>query len=98
MRNRAGGITRGIDENRSSRRLVESCDRRRKEKVASMTSRNAFAIALAATLLMATGAQAQSYPPDIQAPRTQDVQSPRGDNEDLQAPRGANRDVQTPRG
>jgi hypothetical protein len=65
-----------------------------------MTSRNAFATALAATLLMATGAQAQSYPPreDVQAPRTQDVQSPRGDNEDLQAPRGSHRDVQTPRG
>ena len=65
-----------------------------------MTRRNAFAVALFATLLTATGAQAQSYPPDddTQAPRAQDVQSLRGHNEDLQAPRGDNDDLQAPRG
>jgi len=65
-----------------------------------MTRRNAFAVALFATLLTATGAQAQSYPPgdDTQAPRAQDVQALRGHNEDLQAPRGDNDDLQAPRG
>jgi phage repressor protein C with HTH and peptisase S24 domain len=65
-----------------------------------MNRKNAFAIALAATLLTATGAQAQSYPPrdETQAPRGQDVQAPRQDNEDVQAPRGTNQDVQAPRG
>ena len=76
-----------------------------------MTRRNAFAVALFATLLTATGAQAQSYPPgdDTQAPRghNEDLQAPRGDNDDLQAPRGDRQaeqalrgtapDVQTPR-
>ena len=66
-----------------------------------MTRGNAFAVALLAMLLTATGAQqAQSYPPgdDTQAPRAQDMQSPRGDNEDLQAPRGDDEDLQAPRG
>jgi hypothetical protein len=65
-----------------------------------MTRRSAFAIGLLATLLTATGAQAQSYPPgdDTQAPRAQDVRSPRGDDLDLQAPRGDNEDLQAPRG
>jgi hypothetical protein len=72
----------------------------RKGRGHRMTRRNAFAVALLATLLTATGAQAQSYPPgeDTQAPRAQDVQSPRGHNEDLQAPRGDNDDLQAPRG
>jgi hypothetical protein len=65
-----------------------------------MNRKNVFAIALAATLLTAAGAQAQSYPPrdDTQAPRGQEMQAPRQDNEDVQAPRGDNTDVQAPRG
>jgi hypothetical protein len=55
-----------------------------------MTRMNAFAIALAATLLMATGAYADGYPSrdDAQAPRGAQVQGDRGSNQDVQAPRG----------
>ena len=65
-----------------------------------MMRRNVFAIALAAGLLVATGAQADTYSSrdDTQAPRAQDIQSPRGSNEDVQAPRGDNEDIQAPRG
>lgn len=54
-----------------------------------MTRKTAFAIALAATLLMATGAHADTYPPrdDTQAPRGADVQVDRGTKQDVQAPR-----------
>jgi hypothetical protein len=85
---------------RSSRRRIQHMGRRQEREEVGMTRRSAFAIALLATLLMATGAQAQSYPPrdDTQAPRGQDLQSPRGDNEDVQAPRGTGQDVQAPRG
>ena len=81
-----------------------------KEKTDVMDRKNAFAIALAATVLTAAGAQAQSYTPrddtpasrgqDVQAPRqdSEDVQAPRGTNEGVQAPRGDNEDVQAPRG
>jgi hypothetical protein len=77
--------------------MVEVKGRRKRDV---MNRKNAFAIALAATLLTAAGAQAQSYPPrdDTQAPRGQDVQAPRQDNENVQAPRGTNQDIQAPRG
>jgi hypothetical protein len=71
-----------------------------RERTDVMNRKNAFALALAATLLTAAGAQAQSYSPrdETQAPRGQDVQAPRQDTEDVQAPRGTNQDVQAPRG
>lgn len=64
-----------------------------------MTRKNAFATALTAALLMAGGVHAGAHSrDDTQAPRAQDVQAQRGDNEDLQAPRGDNEDLQAPRG
>jgi hypothetical protein len=69
----------------------------RDEKEYGMIRRNVFVMALGAALLMAADAHAGPRD-DIQAPRAQDVQAPRGDNEDLQAPRGENEDLQAPRG
>ena len=71
-----------------------------------MTRTIAIAIALA-TVLMSTAAYATSAPPrdEMQAPRGQDVQAPRDQDEiqaprgqDLNAPRDRQDDVQAPRG
>jgi hypothetical protein len=61
-----------------------------------MNRTTAFAIALGALLLTATGAYADTYGPrdDTQAPRGHELQAPRG--QESQAPRGI--DLQTPRG
>ena len=68
-----------------------------------MTRTIALAIALS-TVLMSTAAYAAYVTPhdDVQAPRGQDVQAPRGLQDELQAPRGQDLDrhddVQAPRG
>jgi hypothetical protein len=51
---------------------------------------NAFALALAATVVLASAAYADGFPPrdDTQAPRGSQVEMGRGSNEDVQAPRG----------
>jgi len=69
-----------------------------------MKQRTAFALALGAVLLSATGALADYTGGDTQAPRSQELQAPRG--QDTQAPRGqqqprdysGNTDEQAPRG
>ena len=59
-----------------------------------MKRTNALALAFAG-VLVATAASAASPRDDLQAPRSQDVQAPR-DDQNVQAPRG--QDVQAPRG
>ena len=64
-----------------------------------MIRTSTFAIALTAALLTAAGPAAGApWGDDLQAPRAQDFQAPRGDGEDFQAPRGDNEDLQAPRG
>jgi hypothetical protein len=75
----------------------------REGEEATMKRRTAFALALGAVLLSATGALADYIGGDTQAPRGQELQAPRG--QDTQAPRGqqprdygGNTDEQAPRG
>lgn len=62
-----------------------------------MKRTNALAIALAG-VLMASAANAQRLPLELQAPRNQDAQAPRDRQEDIQAPRDRQEEIQAPRG
>ena len=53
------------------------------------------AVALALATFLTAGVVNAALPDEVQAPRAQDVQAPRGDQE-IQAPRG-DQDVQAPR-